>query len=95
MYFEDEHGGLRFYPLPTPSTAEVALVAQRTARRLHRAFAQQARQSPWDDEHAWGDSGEGDPASTASLLAKHGLAPQPPPERPSPIALSQLPLPFG
>jgi hypothetical protein len=63
VYLEDEHGELRFHPLPTPTAAEVARIAQRTARRLHRAFAKQGRQSPWDDAHAWGDSGESDPLS--------------------------------
>jgi hypothetical protein len=36
-----------------------------------------------------------EPTATARLLAKHGLAPRPPPEPPPPMALGQLPLPFG
>ncbi len=37
--------------------------ARRTARRLHRAFQKQGRISPWDDEHAFVDSGDTDPFS--------------------------------
>src|SRR5690606_7177402 len=35
--------------------------ARRTALRLHRAFQKQGRTSPWDDEHAFVDSGDADP----------------------------------
>ncbi|MEO8183370.1 MAG: hypothetical protein ABI895_31435 [Deltaproteobacteria bacterium] len=39
---------LTFHPLPTPSAAEVADVARRTAKRLGRAFKAEGRPSPWD-----------------------------------------------
>jgi hypothetical protein len=47
-------------PLGAPSSAEVADIARRTARRVHQAFQKKGRPSPWDDEHAVGDSGETD-----------------------------------
>jgi hypothetical protein len=61
VYVEDNQGDLRFHALPTPSAAEVADVARRTARRLHRAFAKKGRPSPWDHEHGWGDADDTDP----------------------------------
>jgi hypothetical protein len=61
VYVEDEQGELRFHALPTPSSAEVADIARRTARRLHRAFQKKGRPSPWDDELALSDTGETDP----------------------------------
>ena len=61
VYLEDEQAELRFHALPTPSSAEVADIARRSARRLHRAFAKKGKASPWDDEHAGGDAGETDP----------------------------------
>jgi len=60
VYVEDEQGELRFCELPSPSSAEVANIARRTARCLHQAIKKKGRPSPWDDEHAWGDSGESD-----------------------------------
>jgi hypothetical protein len=51
---------LRFHVLGTPSSAEVRDIARRTARRLHRAFQKKGRPSPWDDEHAFVDSGKVD-----------------------------------
>jgi hypothetical protein len=63
VYVEDERGELRFHTLGTPSSGEVRDIARRTALRLHRAFQKQGRQSPWDDEHAFVDSGEADPFS--------------------------------
>jgi len=36
-----------------------------------------------------------DPTAIARLLAKHGLAPQPPPERRAPLPLGQLAFAFG
>ena len=61
VYIEDEQGELRFHALGTPSQAEVADIARRTAQRLHRAFQKKGRSSPWDDEHAFVDSAEADP----------------------------------
>jgi Putative transposase/Transposase zinc-binding domain len=63
VYVEDEQGELGFHALGTASSAEVADIARRTARRLHRAFQKQGRISPWDDEHAFVDSGDTDPFS--------------------------------
>jgi hypothetical protein len=63
VYVEDEHGLLRFHGLGTPGSDEVALIARRTALRVHRAFQKRGRPSPWDDEHAFVDSGEADPFS--------------------------------
>jgi hypothetical protein len=63
VYLKDEQGELRFHALPTPSSAEVADIARRTGRRLHRAFQKKGRPSPWDDEHAFVDSEPTDPFS--------------------------------
>jgi hypothetical protein len=63
VYVEDEQGELGFHPLGTPSSDEVRDIARRTALVLHRAFQKKGRQSPWDDEHAFVDSGESDPFS--------------------------------
>ena len=38
VYVEDEQGELRFHALGTPSSAEVRVIARRTALRLHQAF---------------------------------------------------------
>jgi hypothetical protein len=61
VYVEDEQGELRFHALGTPSAAQVADIARRTAQRLHRAFQKKGRPSPWDDEHAPVDSADADP----------------------------------
>ena len=63
VYVEDEQGELGFHILGTPPSAEVRDIARGTALRLHRAFQKKGRQSPWDDEHAFVDSGEADPFS--------------------------------
>jgi hypothetical protein len=63
VYIEDERGELGFQALDAPSSAEVADIAGRTARRVHQAFKKKGRPSPWDQEHALGDSGEADPLS--------------------------------
>jgi hypothetical protein len=63
VYVEDEHGELCFHAHGAPSSAEVAEVARRSARRVHQAFKKEGRPSPWDDEHAVVDSGETDPLS--------------------------------
>jgi hypothetical protein len=63
VYVEDERGELCFHALGAPSSAEVADIAERTARRVYRAFKKKGRPSPWDDEHAVGESGETDPLS--------------------------------
>ncbi len=63
VYVENEQGDLRFHTLGTPSSDEVRDIARRTAVRLHRAFQKKRRPSPWDDEHAFVDSGESDPFS--------------------------------
>ena len=63
MYVEDEQGLVRFHALGTPASIEVAEIARRTVLRLHRAFQKQGRQSPWDDDQAFVDSGEADPFS--------------------------------
>ncbi|MEO8181946.1 MAG: hypothetical protein ABI895_24180, partial [Deltaproteobacteria bacterium] len=46
---ERAEGPLVFHALPTPSSAEVAEVARRTAERLGRAFKAQGRPSPWEE----------------------------------------------
>ena len=46
---ERADGPLTFHALPTPSAAQVADVARRTAERLGRAFKAQGRPSPWDE----------------------------------------------
>ncbi|MBN1605896.1 MAG: hypothetical protein JW940_04655 [Polyangiaceae bacterium] len=61
MYVEEEGGELGFHALGAPSSAEVADIAGRTARRVHQAFKKKGRPSPWDDEHAVVDSGETGP----------------------------------
>jgi DNA invertase Pin-like site-specific DNA recombinase len=60
VYVEDEQGELAFHAVGAPSAAEVADIARRTARRLHRAFQKKGRPSPWDDDHAFVDSAETD-----------------------------------
>ena len=67
VYVEDDRGELHFHTLPTPSSAEVADIARRTAQRLHRAFVKSGKSSPWDDEHAFGfgDAGEMDPVEVS------------------------------
>ena len=76
VYVEDDYGELHFHTLPTPSSAEVADIARRTAQRLHRAFVQSGKSSPWDDEHCFGDAGETDPleASQPGLFACYQAA---------------------
>lgn len=54
------NGTLVFHELLTPSCAEVANIARRTAQRLHQAFRKQGRTSQWDHEAAFADSGETD-----------------------------------
>jgi hypothetical protein len=61
VYVEDAQGELGLHALPVPLSAEVADIARRTARRVHRAFKKKGRPSPWDDERACADSGETDP----------------------------------
>lgn len=63
VYVEDEQGELHFHTLGAPSSVEVADIARRTALRLHRAFQKRGRSSPWEDQHAFVDSGEADPFS--------------------------------
>ena len=63
VYIEGERGELGFHALGAPCSAEVADIARRTARRVHRAFKKKGRPSPWDDEHACVESGEADPLS--------------------------------
>jgi hypothetical protein len=67
VYVEDEHGELAFHALCTPSSDEVRGIARRTALRLHRAFQKRGKHSPWDDEHAFVDSGQSDPFSLEEL----------------------------
>lgn len=63
VYVDHEHGELRFHTLGTPSSVEVGDIARRTALRLHRAFQKKGRHSPWDEDHAFADSGDADPFS--------------------------------
>jgi len=49
VYTEDASGVLTFHALPTPTAAEVSEIAERTAKRLHKAFQKQGRASPWDE----------------------------------------------
>ena len=49
VYTEDAAGELSFHALPTPTAAEVSEIAERTAKRLHKAFQKQGRVSPWDE----------------------------------------------
>ncbi len=56
VYTEDADGTLSFHALPTPTAAEVSEIAERTAKRLHKAFQKQGRVSPWDDVAAPSDA---------------------------------------
>src|SRR5690606_11847724 len=49
VYTEDAASELSFHALPTPTSAEVSEIAERTVKRLHKAFRKQGRVSPWDD----------------------------------------------
>jgi len=60
VYVQGPDGALEFHALPTPSSAEVAGIARRTAQRLHQAFRKQGRSSPWDEEAAGTDGVETD-----------------------------------
>ena len=64
---ERADGPLTFHALSTPSAAQVADVAGRTAERLGRAFKAQGRPSPWDEA----EPSEPDPESLS--LQQPGL----------------------
>jgi hypothetical protein len=50
VYVRDKDGALVFHALPTPTRAEVADVARRTALGMKSLFNAHHRKSPWDDE---------------------------------------------
>ena len=52
VYTEEDGGRLTFHALPTPRATEVAEIAERTAKRLHGAFRNEGRASPWDEAGA-------------------------------------------
>jgi hypothetical protein len=49
VYVRREDGARHFHELDTPSREDVEDIARRTAKRLHRAFRNKGRVSPWDE----------------------------------------------